>query len=155
MSKILILSDTHGDNSWTSLAKDYDIVIHAGDHLNSAEFMQEHTNYYVDGNNDFGNNRIQVFNIDKFNVLLVHGDEYKIKSNYIFLWYEGLEKLAEEVDANIIIFGHTHNPHIEQVNGRIYINPGSYSRPRAEPKRSYCEAIINDNSIKAMIKLID
>ena len=42
----------------------------------------------------------------------------------------GLMKLADDNDADIVLFGHTHERRCDYINGVYYINPGSLGQPR-------------------------
>jgi putative phosphoesterase len=43
------------------------------------------------------------FEIEKLKILLTHGDKYSVKNNLKLLKYR-----AEELKADIVIYGHTH-----------------------------------------------
>lgn len=153
-NKIIIISDSHSDNSFLKLLEDnyYDFKIHAGDHLNSIEFMNSYFDWYVDGNNDWGNNFIQIFNIDNKKIMLVHGDTYNIKSYAKDGWNSKLKEKAQELQADIVIFGHIHIPIIYKEGNITYINPGSTSKPRSNNIKTYVELIIENSIIKAEIR---
>ena len=60
-------------------------------------------------------------------IVLTHGDLYDVKYGLDRLKYLGLE-----ASADIVLFGHTHTPHEEYVQGEhpFYVfNPGSLSAP--------------------------
>ncbi|OJT91848.1 YfcE family phosphodiesterase, partial [Clostridioides difficile] len=59
-----------------------------------------------------------------------------------------LEKKATEVDADIVIFGHTHTPFREIKDGVLYINPGSTSLPRGVSYKSFVIMDIEEDDIK-------
>lgn len=150
--KILIISDSHSKNDWLVLKKDYDLVIHAGDHQMSKEWIIGNTDYYVDGNNDWGSKNIDIFSIEKINFCLIHGDEHNIKNKNN--WSESLLTLANKHQSNILIYGHTHIPIIKKVDNVIFINPGSISKPRFPSNtKTYCELEVENNKIiKIQIK---
>lgn len=154
MIKILFISDTHANNDWIGMKYNYDYVIHAGDHLNSHEFMIKNTDWFVDGNNDFGNQHMQVFEIENFKFLLVHGDEQNIR-NYEKDWYIKLLDLAIKNNADVILFGHTHIPVIKSIESKIFINSGFFYKPKNSNKKSYCEIRLDRNNIEAKIVYID
>lgn len=144
--KILIISDSHSNNNWLSLKKDYDYVVHAGDHQMSKEWMITNTDYYVDGNNDWGGKNIDIFTIEKLNFCLIHGDEHNIKNKDN--WSESLLELANKCKCNIFIYGHTHIPIIKKVENITFINPGSISKPRfPSSTKTYCSLEIENNLI--------
>ncbi len=148
--KILIISDSHAKNEWIILKPHYDLIIHAGDHQMTRNWMLVNTDYYVDGNNDWGNQFQQVFTIDNLKFLLVHGDEQHVKSKNGV--NDELLALAKEVAANIVIFGHTHMPLIETIDNITFINPGSVAKPKLlNGKKTYAELEIKAQAIQHLI----
>ncbi len=138
-----IISDTHGVNSFIESAMEYlrnvDLIIHAGDHYNDAEYIQRNYDIRVigvAGNCDKENidEKIEVIANKKF--FITHGHKYNVKTNISNIFYAGKEK-----NADIVIFGHSHVPFYEVEEGIVLINPGSVSLPRNGSKRSGC--IIN------------
>ena len=99
MTKILVISDTHGD---TTLAErvlnknqDVDMVIHLGDYFRDADRLNNlfpNIRFeYVYGNSDFmiGNVPMEkVLEIEGQRILLTHGHRYSVK------W--GIEKLQDK-----------------------------------------------------------
>src|SRR5699024_5856961 len=63
-----------------------------------------------------------------------HGHLFDIKSSLMKLEYR-----AQEVGADIICFGHSHVAYAENINGRLFINPGSIRLPRQFPEGSYAK----------------
>lgn len=53
-------------------------------------------------------------------VFFCHGHTYGVKHGYEMLLDE-----AKRVGADICIFGHTHNPSVEKIDGIYLINPGA------------------------------
>ncbi len=49
----------------------------------------------------------------------------------------GLKKLAQDNEADLVLFGHTHERRCEYKNGVYYINPGSIGKPRDGKGPSY------------------
>ena len=132
--KILIVSDTHKrhENLLDVLDNErgLDMVIHCGDSERLDDEVRARIRcplYIVAGNNDFFSefSNELVFNIGSKRVLLTHGHYYHVSM--------GIERLAEEAsarDIDIAIYGHTHVPRMEMINGVTIINPGSISYPR-------------------------
>ena len=57
-----------------------------------------------------------------------------------------MKDIALENGAEIIMFGHTHEPIIEKYPGITVINPGSLSRPRQDGHRpTYIVMTVEDN----------
>lgn len=151
--KILVVSDTHGYDYWLELLEinKYDYVIHAGDHL-IPKLMKEITPYFVDGNNDWGNKNIDIFEIDGMKVLLVHGDEQHVSGcdkNYII---ECFKDLVIKHQPKIVIFGHTHIPFLDDNLDTIYLNPGSMWMSRHNGKKCYAEIEYDGKNIDISLK---
>lgn len=60
----------------------------------------------------------QVLNLEGKRILAVHGHIERVKWSMIRLNF-----LAQEDKADIVLFGHTHIPIVEN-NGILYVNPG-------------------------------
>lgn len=134
MTKIIIISDSHGDldnvRKIMKKEKDADAVIHLGDLIGQDEQLKEICKcpiYKVKGNGDFlSDNPISdVIEIAGNRIFITHGHHYGV--NY------GLDKLyyaAQEMECNIAMYGHTHVPDNSVYGGMIIVNPGSVSLPR-------------------------
>ncbi len=64
-------------------------------------------------------------------VLLFHATPGK---NNLY-WYEErplkfFNEMAEKVDADVMIYGHTHKPYRKDIAGRVFVNAGSVGRPK-------------------------
>lgn len=146
--KILIVSDTHrnSDNFFKALDIEghIDRVIHAGDVEGEEYFYYKEAGCPVEivgGNNDYFSDlpREKEFSIGKYNVFLTHGHYYHVALGYEYLVEEGISR-----DVDIVIFGHTHRPVVEYVDGLTIINPGSLTYPRQQGRRpSYVIMDIN------------
>ncbi|MBQ8281758.1 MAG: metallophosphoesterase [Lachnospiraceae bacterium] len=147
--KILIVSDTHGNiyplKKVLEVEKDFDMFIHCGDvgvDVTEIYSLIDCPCHIIAGNNDFfsGLPREDIFSIGNNKVLVTHGHNYGVYLSYDRLYY-----LAVENGFNIVMFGHTHAPHIECSNGVWLINPGSISLPRtADRKMTYIIMDIDD-----------
>jgi len=56
------------------------------------------------------------------------------RKNNIY-WYEDrpekfFQEMAAKVDADVLIYGHTHKPYRRDVGGKIFINAGSIGKPK-------------------------
>lgn len=155
--KIGIISDTHGNKQCMDEAISYlmdcDLIIHAGDNFSDSKYIHSVTKIgmmAVKGNCDFDNVEDElIFDIEDKNIFLCHGDKYGVKYGL-----EQLEEKAKEVEANIVIFGHTHTPLCIEKDNILYINPGSVSIPRNVNYKSMAILYIdNDNISVEEIKL--
>ena len=149
--KIGIVSDTHKDKKCMDLAlphlKECDLIIHAGDNFSDSKYLHSATNVgmiAVKGNCDFDNVEEELlFDIENKNIFLCHGDRYDVKYDL-----EQIEKKAKEVEANIVIFGHTHTPLCIEKDNILYINPGSVSLPRNLSCKSMAILHIDSDNVK-------
>ncbi|ADL12043.1 metallophosphoesterase family protein [Acetohalobium arabaticum] len=131
--KILCTSDTHGNTEKlkevVKSVEGIDILLHAGDHIGDVDAIDqsEFDVFKVKGNCDRGvkGKSKEVITMEDKKILLTHGHQYEIKY--------GLQKLsyqAAEVEADIVVFGHTHRSLSLNEEGILYFNPGSITYPR-------------------------
>ncbi|MGI6096272.1 MAG: metallophosphoesterase family protein [Lachnospiraceae bacterium] len=137
--KVLVVSDTHGheENLERVLEKESPVncLIHAGDVEGQEDYFEvlaECPVHIVSGNNDFFSDlpREEEFFLKGHKVLLTHGHYYGVSM--------GTERIVEEGrarKAELVIFGHTHRPVIEQKADITVVNPGSLSYPRQRGRR--------------------
>ncbi len=136
--KILVVSDTHRKDDNLRLIieryKPLDMLIHLGDAEGSELFLADWVNpgcrlEMVLGNNDFFSilDREREITLGNHRVLLTHGHYYGVSI--------GPERLADEARSrgcDTAMFGHTHKPYANVVDGVLLLNPGSLSYPRQE-----------------------
>lgn len=155
MSKVLIVSDSHGlDRELTELKQrhrhEVDLMIHCGDSELYAGDEAIADFLVVRGNCDyersFQNDIIAEFAGLRF--FVTHGHRYSIKSALLGLLYR-----AEEERANVVCFGHSHVLGAEMVNNILFINPGSLRLPRGRLEKTYCILDIENN--KAELEVFD
>ena len=133
--KILIVSDSHGRCYYLERAynrvKPIDLLIHLGDLEGDQEYIRaiaECPVEFVSGNNDYFTNipREKVIDVGKYKVMLTHGHRYGVNAGVDHLKY-----IASLNKADIVMFGHTHQPLIDLKDDTIWaINPGSITLPR-------------------------
>ncbi len=75
-------------------------------------------------------------------VLLFHATPGK---NNLY-WYEDrpekfFREMAGKVDADVMIYGHTHKPYRQDIQGRVFINAGSVGKPKDGDART-CVALV-------------
>ncbi len=139
MTRVLIVSDTHRQNSnylkVLEAVRPIDMVIHCGDVEGSEYLIQESAGCSVEmvaGNNDFFSSlpREKEFEIAGQKVLLTHGHYY-----HVAMGTEVLKEEAVSRGVDIVMYGHTHKPVIEIGKRVTILNPGSLTYPRQEGKR--------------------
>ena len=138
--KVLIVSNTHGREQNLAEALEQtgpiDQLIHLGDVEGGAEHIRELAGdapaAIIAGNNDFfcdlPNERI--FTLGGHRIFMTHGHGYFVHSGTLYLKREARKK-----GADIVMFGHTHKPYMEEDNELLVLNPGSLSLPRQEGHR--------------------
>jgi len=82
----------------------------------------------VRGNGDFlrtDYNFDEVVEVKGKKIFLTHGHRYNVKQGIMNLYYKALE-----LNADLVLFGHTHIPIVEKIDGITIMNPGSPTFPR-------------------------
>ena len=148
--KILIVSDTHRHHENLDLAMEQcgqiDMLLHMGDVEGGEHYIEAVTDcpvHIVAGNNDFFSmlKKEEEFNIGKYHIFMTHGHYY-----YVSMGTERIKEEGKARHADIVMFGHTHKPVLEEEDGMIILNPGSLSYPRQNGKRpSYILMEIDKN----------
>lgn len=131
--RIAVIGDTHGRITGITrvLAKDPpDYLIHTGDYYADARKIAQTLNLpfsAVRGNCDGRGDEPHELLVELAGrrIYIVHGHQYGVKRDLNSIYYRGLE-----VEADIVMFGHTHVPCCEKIGDLWLINPGSISRPR-------------------------
>ena len=140
--KILVVSDTHrkDDNLKLVLSEEcpLDMLIHLGDAEGSEHFIPDWVNpecrmEMVLGNNDFFSrlDREREIDIAGHKAFITHGHYYGVS-----MGPEGLVDEAKSRGCDIAMYGHTHRPFLDVIDGVTVLNPGSLSYPRQEGRRS-------------------
>ncbi|MCL2539517.1 MAG: metallophosphoesterase [Oscillospiraceae bacterium] len=133
--RIVVLSDTHGRvRNFEKVVKKQpsaSFFIHLGDGGAEVEIMRaDHPRtafVTVKGNCDFSSDepyeKLMVMNEKR--IFFTHGHQYSVKSGL-----SAFLSAAKARDADIALFGHTHQPYSEYADGVYIMNPGSAERPR-------------------------
>lgn len=148
--KIGILSDTHRNYKFLDKIldklKECDLVIHAGDNFIDSKYIHKMTGVpimAVRGNCDFENVEEELeFEVEDKKIFVCHGDKYGVKYGI-----EQLHKKIKQINANIVVFGHTHMPLVKYKDNVLYINPGSLSLPRGVDYRSWVILTIDEDGV--------
>ena len=127
--RIAVFSDTHGDVDHMERAvrrERPDLVLHLGDLCRDFEELQarmpRQTMQNVCGNCDgFSLTPDQrVLQVEGRRLLMTHGHRYHVKASYNSAVFA-----AREAQAEFLLFGHTHIPFCEELEGLWVLNPGS------------------------------
>lgn len=128
-----VISDTHITAKRGKLSEKVikafngvDLIIHAGD-ITQQKVIDELESLApviaVLGNNDkLELNKNEVIEAENFKIGINHGTRC---SND----FDKLCRLAVELDVDVLITGHTHQPHCEIIDDVLFVNPGSSNRP--------------------------
>lgn len=140
--EILVLSDSHGNTGKFKNIIDrhpkIEFVIHLGDYgidvSRISDICGTVTTEAVRGNCD----RESIFPLEKVlqllgkRIFITHGHNYGVKSSLNSLVVKGKKE-----KANLILYGHTHIPKVEMLEGIWIVNPGSIARPKGLQKATY------------------
>lgn len=157
MKKILVVSDTHrkNENYFTLLEKlkPLDMVIHCGDVEGSEYAISQAAGCPVQivlGNNDFFSAlpREIEFEIGSYHVWVTHGHTYGVSMSS-----ERIKQEARERGVDIVMFGHTHRPYLDEAKDLIALNPGSISYPRQDGHRPSYIIMELDEAGKASFRI--
>ncbi|ARA98893.1 metallophosphoesterase family protein [Geobacillus thermodenitrificans] len=152
---VVIVSDSHGLTA--ELAQivsrhrhEADLFIHCGDSELPAEADELAPFVVVRGNCDwkaaFPDERIE--EADGVRFFVTHGHLYGVKTSLLRLYYR-----AKETEANVVCFGHSHLAGVEQINGVLFINPGSIALPRGRKEKTY--AVLTIDKDQAFVQFYD
>lgn len=120
--KILLISDSHYRSIEPILNYEYDAIFHAGDmDADTKLLLDNHQAYYVAGNCDSFNSNDVLITFNQRKILLTHSHRYQTKRGY-----ERLVEEAKRLEAEIVIFGHTHHRDFFSRDGITFINPGDF-----------------------------
>lgn len=134
---LLILSDTHGlvfEVKQTVERHPAELVFHCGDFCTDKQREPFAAMRIVRGNCDVDRD-VPLELTTRWRQLLIyqtHGHLYDVKRSLLKLHYR-----AEEVGANVVLFGHSHVPHCTEERGVLFLNPGSLQLPRGYRQPTY------------------
>lgn len=152
--QIGIVSDTHGAADLLLPYLERQGIEHlffAGDFYQDGEYLANKLHVSWDGvagNCDFGSESVRekLMKYQGHRILLTHGHKYGVKRDMQRLLYR-----AQELQANLVVFGHTHVPLCEQREGIWFINPGSPVYPRLAGHESFAVLQLKRDSLAASI----
>ena len=152
--RIGVISDSHGNQRLVEEALsqmgEIDALFHAGDY----EFGFDPDEYpypvYVAKGNcdpyDYFSQEGQTVSLAEIKIFLTHGDLYDARRKIA-----GLKAAAQQEDAQVVIYGHSHIAFSHQEDGILFLNPGSLARPRSTMGRSYAILTVNNGGVSAEI----
>ncbi|WP_026563398.1 metallophosphoesterase family protein [Bacillus sp. UNC41MFS5] len=153
MSKVLIVSDSHGLTKELRVIRErhlgeVDLMIHCGDSELSPDDEAISGYLTVMGNCDFGGGYPleTISEVAGRKFFITHGHRYSVKSSLMNLKYK-----AQEVSANIACFGHSHVLGAEVIDGILFLNPGSIRLPRERFEKTYIILDLENEKIKMSV----
>jgi len=152
--RVIVVSDSHGDEE--GLRKAFcqaarhgkiDAAVFLGDGMQDYEairpqlYAQDIVCYAVTGNNDWHSLEQQeiLFTVNNVRIFACHGHTRYVKYTTDRLWYA-----AQEREAQVVLYGHTHREQIEDEHGVYMINPGAVCE-RSRRRSAYAELLVEDN----------
>lgn len=128
--RIGIISDTHGllRPKVKEILETCDCILHAGD-VNCPELLDEvrftGSLYVVRGNND----REWAENLSKTLTFTIEGVKF-------FMVHNRRDAAWNLEDVQVVVFGHSHKYFQQEIDGRLWLNPGSCGRRRFDGELS-------------------
>lgn len=149
--RVLIISDSHGLTNELNEIKhrhQFDLMIHCGDSELLMDAIEMDGFLKVRGNCDQDKRLQHDITVTKNDCtfFITHGHLYHVKRDLMTLSYR-----AEEENAQMICFGHTHIAGAEKINHQIFINPGSIRIPRRRVEPTYAVLFIEQNSKRVKV----
>lgn len=133
-----LISDTHIPDRMKELPekvfeafKDVEMILHAGD-VTSQEVIEKLEEIApvtaIQGNTDrivgLDLPKTAVVEAEELKIGVIHGEVYPRADT------KQLHYLAKQLDVDILVSGHSHQPKVEKVEDVLLINPGSPTVPR-------------------------
>lgn len=155
--RIGVFSDCHreiGPLLRALQAEPVDYLIGLGDYVGDGEDVAEALGLpilQVRGNGDWASSapsrRLVTFGDSR--LYLCHGHEEGVKSGLLTLSYQ-----AMEADADLALFGHTHQALDVEMGGVRLLNPGSAGRPRCGEAASYLVLDLGQEGLSVALKTL-
>ncbi len=154
--KILVVSDSHGDAEAVCRAVERErprMLLHLGDGWRDVDELRlsfpDLPVEQVPGNCDFrsGEPAERLILIGGKRIFLCHGHTLGVKYDLSRLLYTALER-----GADAALFGHTHQPYVDIVQGVVLLNPGSIGRGR---RPTYATLTFRDGAIYPATHFLD
>lgn len=157
MTRIVVLADTHLPRRGRLLPHEVlqalegaDLLIHLGD-FTGQEVVPLIERYAplrgVRGNNDTPEIRARFPDLDR---LEIEGQRLAMLHGHLG-GRTALEAARKVDDADIVLFGHSHQPHNSREGGRLLFNPGSPTDQRWSPHRAFGVIDLRDGQVRARV----
>ena len=140
--KVGVISDTHGllrEEVLENLCG-CDCILHAGD-INNQGIVDELGRiapvYVVRGNND-----------KEWAEHLTHDLTVQLEGLKIFMVHNKKETQNLPIDADIVVFGHSHKYFEQVIDGKLWLNPGSCGKRRFGQEISFAVLTIDGENYR-------
>lgn len=154
--RIGVISDSHGDKRSLQAALEamgeVDAIFHLGDYVDDGLAVQQIKKgipvYTLRGNCDYGSNAGVEYvktTIEGKVIIACHGHQYGVKSSINRLYFQ-----AKSEQADVALYGHTHEAFLEEEAGLWIMNPGALSHTWGQSK-SYGIINISGDDLSCMI----
>ena len=131
--RVLVVSDSHGNVDNMVRAVEWvqpDYVLHLGDCQRDLEALRREfpglAMEGVPGNCDWGSydQKERLIELGGVRILMLHGHTRNVKSSPMSALYA-----AKEYGAQVLLFGHTHRPLVDNDGSLLTLNPGAAGDP--------------------------
>lgn len=166
MKKILVCSDLHGEGGFRNLQKairkeaPFDLLFCCGDIETDTHRIWQAAGgaqcFFVAGNCDGWSGLLpdeEEINVEDLRFFMVHGHRFGVRDSTAMLVSEAVKR-----KDNVVLFGHTHLPLIEDHSGEpgtdghplLIVNPGSIGRPyQKDHLPAYCVLTVDGEQVTA------
>ncbi|MFB4159750.1 YfcE family phosphodiesterase [Geomicrobium sp. JSM 1781026] len=153
MTKLVVLSDTHGDREWLNRiyerhATEADGWFHCGDsELNGNDPLVQPFRI-VNGNTDIDMPFQDVLEttVQGVKIWQTHGHLLRVTRGN----HEALHSIAKEKGAHVVLYGHTHVAEAHEHEGALFLNPGSLVQPRTDRPPTYSIVTIAEGQVTSI-----
>ncbi len=156
MKTFIIVSDSHRNrqplDALDRLFKENDYIIHLGDLSSDGGYIRSKypdKTIVINGNCDFdklGDDE-RVLDVEGVKIFMCHGHMYGVKHQL-----KRLAEAAKSKGCSVALYGHTHIPKIDEIDGVKLINPGTLSR---YSEMTYCFMAVNNGKVVEKITRIN
>lgn len=149
--KIAVFSDTHRSLTGAQrviLEEKPDLILHLGDLIRDAYKLQEQFPDIplecVPGNCDLAPSgpATKLITVQGLTLMLTHGHEYRVKYEI-----QSLLNAAYFQSADMVLYGHTHRPVNDRVEGLYVVNPGTAGQGT---RRTWARVVIEGGEVKSV-----
>jgi uncharacterized protein len=155
--RICAVSDTHRYRhellTAVKSAQPISAVLHAGDETSDTEWLSERVRWPIYGVAGNWDNPTEKYPAEKLldfglKILLIHGHRQRVK--------EGLGHLvskAKDMQADLVVYGHSHVASSTLIDGVLLVNPGSLASPRGRRERTFALIDIDEMADKYLVRI--